>query len=275
MSFIVNDLLRLSHALTTQGEPVGHFRHLQQLFHDPQLFQSSTPTSPPPPSHSLSHTALNVLFVTGILVFCGYFAPSWILRLWPQLNPTWVKAETTVADTLLDFSDLNSHSQPLRHVNPLYDLSLPDGKWLIADRIGIKAEILTNASINDHKTVDRLLQRGLYLYPDHQNFGWQGETVIIAGHHYNTWLSPQSSAQNFQHLSQFIIGDRLEIISDHKKWTYEIFMMEQSAQISSVKSDLILYTCVWWWDSDLRLFVYARLLDGPSSSDVNSETTSS
>jgi hypothetical protein len=38
--------------------------------------------------------------------------------------------------------------------------------------------------------------------------------------------------------------------------------VEQAAEISELDADLIAYTCVYWWDSKLRLFVYGRLVDG-------------
>jgi hypothetical protein len=271
MSFIVNDLLHLSRTLTSQGGSVGNFRRVQQIFHDPQLF---TPPSPVanhqiPPFTKFARLSLNFSFITGILIFFGYFAPSWIFHLWPQLNPTWVKTEVSATTgsnyTLLDYHDLNSNSPQIRRITPIYDLSLPSGKWLKANQASIEAEIFTNASINDQKSVDHLLQRGLYLYPNYQTFGISGKTAIIAGHHYNNFLSPPESKKNFQNLNKVKIGDKLEIIDDHQKWTYEVFMIEQSTQISHIQSDLILYTCVWWWNSDLRLFVYARLLDNAPS----------
>jgi sortase (surface protein transpeptidase) len=62
-------------------------------------------------------------------------------------------------------------------------------------------------------------------------------------------------------LKDLQVGDLVQVIDDYKIWTYEVYKVEEAREISDREADLILYTCVWWWDSKLRLLVYAKIIE--------------
>ncbi len=155
-----------------------------------------------------------------------------------------------------------SHESSDAHrVAPEYDLSLPEGRWVVNKDIGLQAPIYTNESVENVAEADALLERGIYMYPQYDSIGWSGREVILAGHHYNMTISDQKAAQSFQNLNKLQVGDKVQIVDDYKIWTYEIYKIEESTEITEENPDLMMYTCIYWWDAKLRLFVYARIVE--------------
>jgi hypothetical protein len=218
---------------------------------------------------------LNIPIVLGAAALIFYFLPSAIFKL-PRLQQNRVLGETTTATEDLNtpiFGELGLGADTLiqpvleqnfggEKIQPTYDLSAPEGRWFRTANAAINAEILTNGDLADTKVVDDLMSRGAYLYPDYGEIGRIGRTVVLAGHHYNMWVSPFESQKTFQNLDQVQVGDTIEIVDDYKVWTYEVYKVEEAETISEKTADLIAYTCVYWWDSKLRFFVYARLVTG-------------
>jgi|GEM_PF-781551 len=145
---------------------------------------------------------------------------------------------------------------PVKYL-PVYDETLPEGNWLVIPRIGVRSELQKNPDF------EKSLERGLWQVPD---FGDPGSTdlpMIVAGHRYGWdwwWKSDYWKYNSFYLLPSLQVGDRVEVISDHRKWLYEVYASEEGEQISDYSGDLILYTCKYL-NSPARFFRYARLVD--------------
>jgi hypothetical protein len=244
---------------------------LRQSFYNPDLYQAVPAAAK---KKVWLHRLLNLPIALGGLALVLYFIPSLAFRWLPFWQGGRVLGEQVQADetTRIETQLVTEFSaevliQPQLEQNfggekiqPTYDLSAPEGRWFRAVAADINAEILTNNDLGDTKAVDGLMSRGAYLYPDYAEIGRVGRTVVLASHHYNMWLGAGDSQKTFQNLAQIQVGDTIEIIDDYKIWAYEVYKVEEAEVISEKTADLIAYTCVFWWDSKLRFFVYAKLV---------------
>ncbi len=203
----------------------------------------------------------NLTIVGAVIVILIYFVPTVVFKIFPQLDKNLVKAESLEEVSLLEQPVIKESEAQVRGVKPVYSLGLPEGKWVRIPEAEIEAEIFSNQNLQDKKAVTKILDKGIYEYPEFSTMGVKGKTVLLAGHHFNVWVSEEQSKKTFQNLNRVMLGDRVELISDYRQWNYEIYKIEQATQISEDQADLIMYTCVFWWNSDLRLFVYARLIE--------------
>lgn len=147
---------------------------------------------------------------------------------------------------------------------PPQDMTLPDGDWLVIPRIGVRSVLQPTADPED------ALNTGLWWVPD---FGKAGDTqlpMIVAAHRYGWqwwWKTDYWRYHSFYKLPETQPGDRIEVISDHRKWIYEIYAGEEGEEITDYDADLILYTCKFL-KSPIRHFRYARLIDPTKDTQV-------
>jgi len=140
---------------------------------------------------------------------------------------------------------------------PPQDMSLPAGRWLIIPRIGVRTEL------QETEDVEAALAKGVWMAPD---FGQPAENempIIAAAHRYGWqwwWQSDYWKYHSFYLLPDTEPGDLIEIIDDHRKYTYEIYAGEEGEEITDYEANLILYTCKFL-NSPIRHFRYARLVD--------------
>ncbi|CAN5272518.1 hypothetical protein BH10PAT2_BH10PAT2_0730 [soil metagenome] len=142
---------------------------------------------------------------------------------------------------------------------PVYDANLPEGNWLIIPKIGVKTEILESAKPDDS------LSKGVWRVPDFGTVTDLSKPMILAAHRYGWKAWWENGNQYWRYHSFYLLpklqqGDIIEVISDHRKYVYEVYAGEQGEEISDYNADLILYTCKFL-DSPLRYFRYARLVD--------------
>jgi len=218
---------------------------------------------------------LNFLMTLSILVTLLYFLPGVLDRV--HTGTLLAGQQNVITDETIQASHAalagaallqpdKDWQQPMPEDNshkvaPVYDLGLPEGRWVMSEKIGLKAPIMTNSDSSNTKEVDAILDKGVYIYPEYSNIGWSGREVILAGHHYNMNVSQTRSEQSFQNLDKLEVGDKIQIADDYKIWTYEIYKVEQSTEITEQNPDLMMYTCVYWWDAKLRLFVYGKIVE--------------
>ncbi len=141
---------------------------------------------------------------------------------------------------------------------PEYDETLPDGNWISIPLIGVRTEL--------RDTVDskEALEQGVWWVPD---FGKPGDDsglpMIVAAHRFGWkwwWRDNYWKYHSFYLLPETEVGDRVEVIVDHRKSEYEIYAGEEGDEITDYNADLILYTCKYL-QSPIRYFRYARLID--------------
>lgn len=136
------------------------------------------------------------------------------------------------------------------------DASLPKGVWIRIPKVGVDTQAF------DLADSEEALAQGAWLVPD---FGKPGDTTqptIIAAHRYgwkSWWQSDYWRLHSFYLLTETKPGDVVEIISDQKKYVYEIYAGDEGEEITDYSADLILYTCKFL-NSPQRYFRYAKLL---------------
>lgn len=250
----------------------SNFPQVRQRFFDERLFNGELAAAPVNWKKFIINTSLNCSLVVSALMLVAYFVPQWTFNLFPVLTENFIQAEelTTpiTAETAVGQVILSSlperdekSATATTKIKPKYNLNLPAGQWLQIESVGIDAQILTNDDINDKKAVNKILDQGIYAYPEFADYGSQNKPVILAGHHYNMWTSVSKDTQSFQKLDQVRVGDVVILTDNQKQWTYQIYKVEQATAITEEEADLIMYTCVFWWDSELRLFTYGRLIN--------------
>lgn len=140
---------------------------------------------------------------------------------------------------------------------PEKDATLPEGNWISIPRIGVYTELRNTAD------PEEALAHGVWWVPD---FGVPGDTeipMIVAAHRFGWqwwWQSDYWKYNSFYLLPDTQPGDRVEVISDQRKWVYEIYAGEEGEEILDYTADMILYTCKYL-QSPVRHFRYARLID--------------
>lgn len=139
---------------------------------------------------------------------------------------------------------------------PEQNLNLPVGDWLTIPLIGV------NTQLQKTPTAEEALSTGVWWVPE---FGLPGDLtkpMIVSGHRYGWewwWKSDYWRYHSFYRLPELQPGDLIEIISEQRKWTYEVYAGEEGTEITDYQADLILYTCKFL-NSPLRVFRYAKLV---------------
>lgn len=141
---------------------------------------------------------------------------------------------------------------------PPQDESLPAGDWLIIPRIGVRTKIQSGMS------PEEALKTGVWMASEYGQAGADnGLPIILAAHRFGWkwwWQTDYWKYNSFYNLPKIEPGDLVEIISDKRKWTYEIYAGEEGEKITDYEADIILYTCKFL-NSPVRYFRYARLID--------------
>lgn len=214
---------------------------------------------------------LNIIALVGLTAAFAVFAPDLYYRVVP------VKTIEQVAPSLGtplggDFKQGAEANQakmghqaqdseqagvtPRPKYNPPKDESLPKGDWIIIPRIGVRSELQKTAN------PDKALETGIWWAP---GFGEPGDTnqpLILAGHRYGWkwwWRSEYWRYHSFNKLPELEPGDIVEVVSDQRRWVYEIYAGEQGSEITDYEAHLILYTCKFL-NSPVRYIRYARLV---------------
>ncbi len=220
-----------------------------------------SPILPKLNQRSKKNKFLAVLF-GGVVAIClilltVLLAPTAYYSLFPG-DPVPIKADT--AGSVLGGNYSNGSARVVSKISaPVYDAHLPAGNWLIIPKIGVNTQIL------ESPLPDESLNKGVWRVPDFGTPTDLSKPMILAAHRYGWKAWWENGNQYWKYHSFYLLpdlkpGDIVEVISDHRKYTYEIYAGEQAQDISDYNADLILYTCKFL-DSPLRYFRYARLVD--------------
>lgn len=206
---------------------------------------------------------MTAIALTGLLVSAVFFLPQIYYRIFPAQV---VVTETTLPGTVLggDFSTPTKQS-PGRQYEPPIDESLPEGDWVIIPQIGVRTQFKSTVDPNE------ALVEGAWLSPSYGKPGDTGVPIIIAAHRFGWqwwWQSEYGKYHSFYYLPDTSPGTQVEIISQQRKWRYEIYGGEENNTISDYSADLILYTCKHI-SSPVRYVRYARLIDPTANSQTS------
>lgn len=199
---------------------------------------------------------LSLIAVVSLLVAAVVFVPAAYYLIFPadvlEIVP---QEQGTPLGGAFDEPILEKPEEKL--YAPPKDKTLPEGDWLIIPRIGVRTELRKT------QNPDEALQQGVWHVPDFGVPGDRTQPMILAAHRYGWqwwWKSDYWKYNSFYLLPDTEPGDIIEVISDQRKWIYEIYAGEEGEQITDYNADLILYTCKYL-QSPLRHFRYARLID--------------
>jgi len=205
-------------------------------------------------SKSVRAIIFTALMSLSFALIVGMFGPVIYFRFFGHET---VPIQATETGTLLGGKFQQPVTPERKIEKPPQDENLPEGSWLIISRIGVRTEIL------ESKTPEESLIKGVWRVPD---FGQPGDTkqpLILAAHRYGYnwwWRGEYWKYHSFYLLPELQPGDLVEVISDKRKYLYEIYAGEEGTEITDYNADLILYTCKFL-TSDIRHFRYARLID--------------
>jgi hypothetical protein len=223
----------------------------------PEIYYRLVPVDVVPISSSESGTPIGGAFSEG----------SWFRN---SLNKVTMNQSETLLVALLNPEDKPEEvvekqqpelpPKPTRYLPPK-DETLPEGDWISIPRIGVRTQF------KDSEDPEEAMQAGVWKVPDYGLPGQLNMPIIMAAHRFGWdwwWQSDYWRYHSFYLLPDTEPGDRVEIISDQRKWVYEIYAGEEGTDITDYEADMILYTCKFL-TSPLRHFRYARLIDETGS----------
>jgi len=206
---------------------------------------------------------LNLLIVLSFGGLLFWQGPKLFYAVFPQKAQEVAQNQELKGDFALNLNLLDEAATKRkvlpsqRSYKPAYNANLPEGDWLVIPRIGVRSEL------QQTENFEEALQVGLWWVPDFGKAGDRSKPMIVAGHRYGFdwwWKDDYWKYHSFYSLPDLEPGDRVEVISDHRKWIYEIYAGEEGEQITDYQADLILYTCKHL-DSPIRIFRYAKIVE--------------
>jgi len=214
----------------------------------------SKPKSKFKPRSRFQYFVWLITFFLLLVIFGVFTLPNLYYQVFPADT---IKLEPEFIGSPLGGSfATNLPAENAANDQPAQDPSLPLGDWLIISQIGVKTEFKAT------KTPDEALKTGAWLEPNYGKPGDTGLPIIIAAHRFGWnwwWQSDYGRLHSFYLLPETKPGDLVQIISDQRQWTYEIFAAEEGEDITNYDADLILYTCKHL-SSPVRHIRYARLI---------------
>lgn len=196
-----------------------------------------------------------VIASTGILIYL--LVPQIIYTVFPQASENEiisinypVTTEEQLEQRLSDRQDTRDQAPQL----PPKDPSLPTAPTLSITKAGIDTRIYQD---NDSNAA---LNKGPWMVPDHGDPLENDLPIIIASHRFGAigWTKEERELRSFNKLPDLRSGDTVNIAWDQRLFEYQVYMVEESTQITDYNADLILYTCKVIWQSPVRIFVYAN-----------------
>lgn len=196
------------------------------------------------------------LTTVALVMAVVMFVPDLYYRFFPaDIQPIAANSEgTPLGGDFADGSQGRDNNQP---VLPPQNPALPSGDWIVIPRIGVRTKLQAT------EKAEEALAEGAWRAPDYGKPGDASLPIIVAGHRFGWqwwWQSDYWKYNSFYQLPELEPGDLVEIISDQRKWVYEVYAGEQGEKITDYEADLILYTCKFL-NSPVRHFRYARLVD--------------
>jgi sortase (surface protein transpeptidase) len=140
---------------------------------------------------------------------------------------------------------------------PEKDETLPEGGWLSIPSIGVKTEVIEEATEN----YEAALRRGVWRVPEFGTPLKRELPMIVAAHRfgYLKWTNQYRRTHSFFNLPKLKVAEKVYISWGQREYVYEIYAGDEGTEITDYSADLILYTCQYL-ESDVRIFRYARLV---------------
>ena len=184
-----------------------------------------------------------LLIVTGLLGLLTPFAVDYLLS---RQKPIAYKSSSVIVSATT-YRKVTKKKYPVLPANQEDKVIIP--------------RIKVNTKIIESNNAKKALYKGVWRVYDFATpeTSKPGFPVILAAHKfgYSNWSKEYRLKNSFYNLYKLVPGDTIQIIWNHKVYTYQVYNIERSTQINDYNADLILYTCETL-NSKKRLFVYAR-----------------
>lgn len=195
-----------------------------------------------------------ILLISGLVLVVYSYGPS--VFFWVQGNFGTVVSNFKLSSTEVNHLEVSTKTAKVVY-EPPFDAKLPKTNRLTIPKIGVDTDI-QEATYDNYQAA---LEKGVWRV---SNFGAPNEhgvPVILAAHRYGylAWTNLFRHKNSFFNLPSVKKGDIVQIVWRQRKYTYEIYNVEEGKEITDYSADLILYTCVQLSGPD-RIFVYARLI---------------
>jgi hypothetical protein len=202
---------------------------------------------------------LNGLIAASLVAAIFWLGPRVFYRVFPpEAQPA--QAEELTGDFQLKIDETalarKKVGTPLELSQPPFNENLPVGDWLIIPRIGVRS------TLQPTENYEEALTTGIWLDPHFGRPGDRKVPMIVAGHRFGFqwwWQDDYWKYHSFYLLPDLEPGDKIEVISGQRKYSYEIYAGEEGSEITDYQADLIVYTCKFL-DSPIRIFRYAKLV---------------
>ena len=157
-------------------------------------------------------------------------------------------------DNLMSTGD----KKAVKPYQPTFDATLGDENRLIIDEVDIDAKL----GESGQEGVEEALREGVWRVTEFGTPYARKRPTILAAHRFGflDWTNEFRRTNSFYNLPKLKEGDTVEIVWAHRKYLYEVYGIEEGAEILDYQADLILYTCKFL-DAETRIFVYAKLLE--------------
>lgn len=203
---------------------------------------------------SLGIAAL-VLWMVGLGVIAVPAAPYVLYKVMPGTTTRVARVLGTTAE--VERSAFGEEMYVAPQSLPPLDESLTAENRIVIEKIGL------NALIGEGEEWEEVLKEGPWRMSEFGEPGDVNDPVIIASHRYGylAWTNQFRRERSFYNLPKVEVGDRVEIVWNQRKFTYEIYEGYTDTVIreGSYEADLILYTCELL-NSDRRIIRLGRLV---------------
>jgi sortase (surface protein transpeptidase) len=199
-----------------------------------------------------------VLLSMGVLSTSAVIFPQVSEFVDEKLSSSYVQIFTKPTKTFGDNLMASGDKKPVKPYQPTYDTTLGEENRLIIDEIGVDALL----GESGQESVEEALREGVWRVSEFGTPYARKRPTILAAHRFGflDWTNEFRRTNSFYNLPKLNEGDTVEIVWAHRKYIYEVYGIEEGAEILDYQADLILYTCKFL-DAETRVFVYAKLLE--------------
>lgn len=200
---------------------------------------------------------VRVAVVVSVVAVLGWFGPGIYYQFFAT-NPITLQASQP-ASVYGEFEQGTEATDELvLGYTPPQNPNLPQGEWIVIPRIGVRTKMEASEQAAE------ALETGVWRMAEYGQPGEVSQPMIVAAHRYGykQWWERNDywKYNSFYLLPELEPGDQIEVISDQRKWVYEIYSGEETKEITDYQADLILYTCKYL-NSPVRHVRYARLVN--------------
>ena len=199
-----------------------------------------------------------VLLSMGVLSTSAVMFPQVSEFVDEKLSSSYVQIFTKPTKTFGDNLMATGDKKPVKPYQPVFDATLGKENRLIIDEIGIDAKL----NESGQEGVEEALREGVWRVNEFGTPYARKRPTILAAHRFGflDWTNEFRRMNSFYNLPKLKEGDTVEIIWAQRKYLFEVYGIEEGAEILDNQADLILYTCKFL-DAETRVFGYAKLLE--------------